>query len=156
MPQWILDLLQTDRLLTVALIIFLLIITGKGLYKFFPFIAAFVGLVHTLVGDTSKGIPGIGERMEAQVVKLAELGEHLGEHGKKLETVRAQVQNSHGSNFRDDLDANTRATKEALRHIEQVAEKLDQHIGISKAKDAEQEQTARKVSQLAARWTPAE
>lgn len=49
-----------------------------------------------------------------------------------LETVRSQVQNSHRTNFRDDLDRNTEATHRAVGRIEEVAEKLDQHIVIAK------------------------
>lgn len=46
-----------------------------------------------------------------------------------LETVRAQVQNSHNTNLRDDLD--------------KISKKLDEHIVISKHHDRDQTRTAR-------------
>lgn len=69
-----------------------------------------------------------------------------------LETVRSQVQNSHRTNFRDDLDANTEATRAALERIEEVAAKLDEHIIIAKASDKAQDETARQVEKLATKW----
>lgn len=69
-----------------------------------------------------------------------------------LETVRAQVQNSHRTNFRDDLDRNTAATHKAVGRIEEVAEKLDQHIVIAKESEDAADETAHKVARLAAKW----
>lgn len=65
-----------------------------------------------------------------------------------LETVRSQVQNSHRTNFRDDLDANTEATRKALGRIDEVATKLEEHIQIAIKSDAAQDRTAEKVEQL--------
>lgn len=145
MPSWVAELLQPDRLLTVAFILFLLWLMGKGLFKFFPFFAELVDLVRTLVGDSSKGIPGIGDRMDAQATKLGELAEKLGEHSETLEKVRAQVQNSHDTNLRDDVDG----VKEA---VEDLTGKLSEHITISKESDRSQAEMARQVESLAARW----
>lgn len=69
-----------------------------------------------------------------------------------LETVRSQVQNSHRTNFRDDLDTNTAATQKAAERIEEVAKKLDTHIGIAKQYDAAQDETARQVQRLVDKW----
>ncbi|MGP5396018.1 hypothetical protein [Arthrobacter rhombi] len=66
-----------------------------------------------------------------------------------LETVRSQVQNSHRTNFRDDLDRNTAATHKALERIEHVSTKLDRHIVIAKEADAIADATKQKVEQLA-------
>lgn len=66
-----------------------------------------------------------------------------------LETVRSQVQNSHRTNFRDDLDRNTAATHKALERIEYVSTKLDRHIVIAKEADAIADATKQKVEQLA-------
>lgn len=49
-----------------------------------------------------------------------------------LETVRAQVQNSHNTNLRDDMDT--------------ISKKLDEHIAISKHHDRKQNETSRKLA----------
>lgn len=69
-----------------------------------------------------------------------------------LETVRAQVENSHRTNFRDDLDRNTAATHEALEQIGKVTQKLDEHIVIAKESDDAADETARQVAKLAEKW----
>lgn len=119
MPVWVSDLLQSDRLLTVVFVFFIVGMVVKSALKAWPFLSKFVGLVHTLVGDDDN--PGIGDRMDEQGGKLTEIS-------GVVEKVRAQVENSHKSNFREDLDANTEATHSALRKIEQLTEKLEEHI----------------------------
>lgn len=66
-----------------------------------------------------------------------------------LETVRSQVQNSHRTNFRDDLDRNTAATHEAVGRIDEVSRKLDRHIVIAKEGDIAAARTAQRVEELA-------
>lgn len=156
MPSWVADLLQSDRLLTLAFTLFMLWLIGKGIYRFFPFFADLVDLVRTLVGNPKKGIPGIGERMEAQVVKLSELGDRLGEHGEMLGELGGQVKKihhevtpNHGGSIKDEI-----GRVETV--VNSLTEKLAEHIDISKSKDAEQEDTARKVDRLAAKWADAE
>lgn len=56
----------------------------------------------------------------------------------QLETVRHQVENSHKTNLRDDVD--------------RVEDKLDEHIDIAKDSDRQQAETAAKVERLYARW----
>lgn len=75
----------------------------------------------------------------------------------QIEVLRDQLQNSHQEavipNLRDDLD--TKASKDDVSKVAEllatVAEKLDEHINISKNYDAAQEDTARRVEQIAAR-----
>ena len=67
-----------------------------------------------------------------------------------LETVRSQVQNSHRTNFRDDLDANTEETRRIGIQMSRLAEQLDEHIKIAIKSDAAQDQTAEKVEKLVA------
>ena len=52
-----------------------------------------------------------------------------------IEEVRNQVQNSHSTNLRDDLD--------------RISRSLEEHIEIAKQSDRRQEETAQKVDQLA-------
>lgn len=65
-----------------------------------------------------------------------------------LETVRAQVQNSHRTNFRDDLDTNTEETRRIGIEVRRLAKQLDEHIKIAIKSDAAQDQTAEKVERL--------
>ena len=141
MSPWLTELMQPDRLLTVAFILFILFLMGKSLFKVFPFVASFVGLVQTLVGDDAKGQPGIGARMVKQGEKMSELTDLVRGQGDELEKVRAQVQNSHSTNLRDDVDR----VKVA---VDKVAEKLDEHIDIAKKYDAAQDETAKQVEKL--------
>lgn len=65
-----------------------------------------------------------------------------------LETVRSQVQNSHRTNFRDDLDTNTEETRRIGIEVRRLAEQLDEHIQIAIKSDVAQDQTAGKVERL--------
>lgn len=72
------------------------------------------------------------------------------EHGSPgvpamLEKVRSQVENSHHTNLRDDVD-DLRGT------VNQIGEKLDDHIDIANESDQQLAETAEKVDRLAARW----
>lgn len=130
MPAWVDDLLQPERLITVALVLFLLWLLIKSLIAAWPFLSQLVALVETLVGDADN--PGIGDRMEAQGKKLADMGE-------LLESVRAQVQNSHDTNLRDDVD-------DLQTTVSLVHKKLDEHIAIAKESDRRQDKTAEEVA----------
>lgn len=123
MPSWVDEVLQPERLFTVALVLFLLWLAVRSLVAAWPFLADFVGLVQILVGD--KDNPGIGDRMDTQSSALREMGD-------KLEAVRAQVQNSHQTNLRDDVDV--------------IRSRLDEHIAIAKESDRRQDKTAEEVA----------
>ncbi|MCO1338095.1 hypothetical protein BJH93_04175 [Kocuria polaris] len=150
MPSWVEDLLQPERLWPVAIVLTLLWLAARSLIKGWPLLSAFVGLVHTLVGD--EDTPGIAERMEAQSRTLSTMGE-------KLEAVRAQVQNSHHTNMRDDIDGLTKTVDGLTETVEEVVSAVRQqqndfavHVAIAKDSDRRQAETAEKVSRLAARW----
>lgn len=57
-----------------------------------------------------------------------------------MDRVLKQVENSHNTNFRDDLDV-------VRANIEQVSHKLDEHISISKHHDREQESTRKALDE---------
>lgn len=59
----------------------------------------------------------------------------------QLETLRAQVQNSHDTNLRDDLD-------QALKGLEDVTKSLAEHITIAKKSDKQQQELAANVADL--------
>ncbi|MGO1320984.1 MAG: DUF2746 domain-containing protein [Galactobacter sp.] len=69
-----------------------------------------------------------------------------------LETVRSQVQNSHETNFRDDLDQVKIGIDRLTRDVQAHKEKLDEHIVIAKTNDRLTADTAEKVDRLARRW----
>lgn len=58
-----------------------------------------------------------------------------------LETVRAQVQNSHRTNLRDDVDT-------VIETVDTLSRRLEEHIQIAIKSDAAQDRTAEKVEQL--------
>lgn len=146
MPSWLSELTQPERLLTTAFVLFVLWLIGKSLFKAFPFVASFVGLVQTLVGD--KDNPGIGDRMDSQGESIGEMSKMLGELGGQVKKIHHEVTPNHGGSIKDEI-GRVETTVNAL------ARKLDQHITISKDKDLEQEQTAERVDRLAAKWAPA-
>lgn len=57
----------------------------------------------------------------------------------QLETIRAQVQNSHSTNLRDDLDR-LHAT------VDELVAKVEEHITIAKESDGRQDETERIVN----------
>lgn len=133
MPQWLVDLMEPERLVTVALIFFVLYLFGKTVGKNWKFVSNFVRLVNTLVGDDKN--PGIGVRMEQQSKKLDKQAE-------VLERVRAQVENDHDTNFRDDNDL-------IMNKVDDLATEFKAHVAISKAKDKEGDENAYRVAVLA-------
>ena len=58
-----------------------------------------------------------------------------------LETVRSQVQNSHSTNLRDDVDT-------VIETVDTLSRRLKEHIQIAIKSDAAQDRTAEKVEQL--------
>ncbi|WP_180967251.1 hypothetical protein [Zhihengliuella halotolerans] len=145
MPSWVEELLQPERLWPVAIVLTLLWLAARSLIKGWPLLSAFVDLIQTLVGDEDKGQPGIAARMESQSKALSEMGE-------KLEAVRAQVQNSHNTNMRDDIDGLTETVEELASAVRQQQNDFAVHVAIAKDSDRRQAETAEKVSRLAARW----
>lgn len=67
---------------------------------------------------------------------------------ERVALIEHEVKTNHGSSLKD-----------AVRRIEttskDTSKKLDEHIKISKEKDAEQDKTAERVERLAARWADA-
>lgn len=72
-----------------------------------------------------------------------------------LDLVKKQVQNSHKTNFRDDLDG--KASKEDVEAVAKalttLASKLDEHITIAKESDRSQVEMARQMERIAGAWT---
>lgn len=58
-----------------------------------------------------------------------------------LETVRSQVQNSHSTNLRDDVDG-------VIAAVGKISKKLEEHIEIAIKSDTAQDQTAEQVKKL--------
>lgn len=132
MPAWVDDLLQPGVLIPCAVILFILWLIVRTCFKAFPFVAKFVALVNTLVGDETN--PGIGVRMEQQTKKLDGQAEIL-------ERVRHQVENDHQSNMRDDQD-------KIMASVEELTQEFKDHLAVSKAKDKEGDETAYRVAVL--------
>lgn len=67
---------------------------------------------------------------------------------ERVAMIEHEVKTNHGSSLKD-----------AVKRIETTSKdtslKLDEHIKISKEKDAEQDKTAERVERLAARWADA-
>lgn len=151
MPAWIKDLLQIERLFTIALIFFLVYVSVGAVRKNWKGLSRFVELVNMLVG--ADGEPGIGVRMDKQAEKLDAIAERqrvdsgdltreVGELANVLERVRHQVENDHDTNFRDDQD-------KLIKSVEDLAEEFKAHVAISKAKDKEGDENAYRVAVLA-------
>lgn len=58
-----------------------------------------------------------------------------------LETVRSQVQNSHSTNLRDDVDT-------VIETVDTLSRRLEEHIQIAIKSDSAQDQTAEQVKKL--------
>jgi hypothetical protein len=74
-----------------------------------------------LTGDAAK--PGLFEILDGQNVVLADLNEKVGR-------VTKQVENSHMSNLRDDLDDNTAKVDATLIELDRLHTKLDAHLKV--------------------------
>lgn len=140
MPSWMNDLLQVERLFTIALIFFIVYLLLKTVGKNWKFVSNFVRLVNTLVGDEKN--PGIGVRMEQQTKKLDKQAEKMDEQAEILERVRHQVENDHTTNMREEQD-------ELISSVKGLTEEFKAHVAISKAKDKEGDENAYRVAVLA-------
>lgn len=96
--------------------------------KVWPFIRKVSHFVDDVAGAPAR--PGVDKRLGLM---------------ERVALIEHEVKTNHGSSLKD-------AVKRIEATSTDTSVKLDQHIRISKDKDAEQEETARKVSQLAARW----
>ncbi|MHC6175480.1 hypothetical protein [Glutamicibacter sp. X7] len=112
MPGWVTDLLVPERMFTAALVIFVLWLCVRTLFKSWPFIRKFVGLVNALVGTDEE--PGIAKRMDAQADKLGELQE-------RVEKIHHEVTPNHGGSMND-------AQRRTEAKVGRLADALDKHI----------------------------
>ena len=117
MPSWAIELLQPQNLVPMALVLFVLWLLIRGAFKAFPFVAKFVDLVHTLVGDADN--PGIGARMDSQ--------------GEQLKAIMHEVLPNHGSSLND-----------AVRRTESA---LEDHLKVAEKQDLEQKETAKRLEE---------
>lgn len=155
MPGWVNDILQPERLFTITLIVFLGYVTVKSIGKNWKFLSKFVSLVNTLVGDADT--PGIGVRMDVMTKELKENTGKLDAMEKRVSTIHHEVTPNHGGSMNDALRRSEEQGKKTAGKVAETVEKLDQHIQISKTKDAEQEDTARKLDQHISdteKWSP--
>lgn len=138
MPSWLNDLTQPDRLIPVAVTMFLLWLIVRSVFKSWPFIANFVRLVNTLVGDDKK--PGIAVRMDNQTKKLAAMEEQIA-------TIHHEVTPNHGGSMNDGLKRVEHRGKETQAEVAEIKAKFERHVGISKEHDAQGAETARKLEE---------
>lgn len=144
MPGWIADLTVAQL---VAFGLFIVAVVG-GIWKFGrPAVRVgrrVMDLLDLLLGTPAKTDASGAEEEPARpglIVRLSAMEEHQSSQGQVLETVRAQVQNSHRTNLRDDLD-------ELTRTVETLVNKFAEHIAIAKESDRRQDATAEQVRQL--------
>lgn len=151
MAEWIAALMSPE----VAIFIGGLVVAGGILIKFWkPVKKFFTGISSFL--NSWNGTPEVKD-WSGTVIEPAKPGVIA-----QIEVLRDQLQNSHQDsdtpNLRVDLD--TKASKDDVKVVADLlasmSAKLSEHIEISKSKDAEQEETARQVSLLAAKYTPIE
>lgn len=91
--------------------------------------------------EIEKAVPGVIARLqdlEKGVAKIDGLE-------AQVEKIHHEVTPNHGGSIKDEIGRTEKAVAE-------VAEKLTEHIKISKDKDLEQEQTAQRVERLADKW----
>lgn len=69
-----------------------------------------------------------------------------------LERMRHQVENSHRTNLRDDVDEVARRIENVADMVQGVRNDLTVHVAIAKDAEKRQAETAREVAKLAARW----
>lgn len=128
MPEWMADITVGEIIMTlggIALVIGIILKLGKPIKKASAALDEFV--------SDWNGRP---ERRDdsGAIITPARPGVIA-----QLETVRAQVQNSHGSNLRDDMD-------KIHRMVEDLREEVVNHIAIAKASDDRQDETERIVT----------
>lgn len=128
MPEWMADLTLGQIVATIA---GLSLVAGmywkvrKPIKKFTNSIAAFMA--------TWNGVPEVRDESGA-FVKAAVPGIPA-----QLETIRAQVQNSHKTNLRDDFD-------ELKTEMTNLSKLVTDHIVIAKESDSRQDETERIVT----------
>lgn len=140
MPGWLEHLATPEILFPTAIILLILYLMIRAAIKLFPVLSKLVKLINTLFGDEEK--PGVALRMNMIVESIAELSKDTKGQGVILERVRAQVENDHDTNFRDDQD-------KVMKTVEDLAEEFKEHVAISKVKDNEAAETSYKVAVLA-------
>lgn len=69
-----------------------------------------------------------------------------------LERMRHQVENSHRTNLRDDIDDLARRVNASAEIMQALRNDLTVHVAIAKGQERRQARTAEKVDQLAAKW----
>lgn len=105
--------------------------------------------------------------IRARILKLEELPERMDGMETKLEAVRGQVQNSHGTNFRDDVDGIRDGLGAMGNRLDGMGARLDgiesklaglgedvagsaievkEHIAIAKQVEARQDRDARRIA----------
>ncbi|WP_104086575.1 hypothetical protein [Arthrobacter sp. GMC3] len=92
MPEWITNLIATDRLLTVGFILFILWLFGRSALKSWPFVSKLVTLVNALVGD------GPGTGIVDRMASLEETNVTLKEH---VATIHHETTPNHGGSIKD-------------------------------------------------------
>ncbi|MCW2132873.1 DUF2746 domain-containing protein [Arthrobacter sp. VKM Ac-2550] len=134
MPTWIQALFQDHVIGWIITACFVLWVASR-IWK--P-VSKFVRLVDALVGNEDN--PGVVDRMTAQGETLSTMNHKLDENTREVAEVKKQVQNSHVTNMREDLDKAIGSSQQASETSSEVKELLEQHLVASKA---ETDDTAR-------------
>lgn len=127
MPDWMADLTLSEIVGTVVgatVVIGVIWKVRKPIKKVADALTAFMA--------TWNGTPEVRDESGA-FVKAAVPGIPA-----QLETIRSQVQNSHTTNLRDDMD-------KLHKTVEDLVEKVNEHITIAKESDERQDKTERIV-----------
>lgn len=124
MPEWLSGLMQTERLLTVAFVLFLLWMMGKAIFKSWPLLSKTVTLMNALVGN--------GEHNSGLVAQMESMAGALEELKTQVRTIHHETTPNHGGSMND-----------ALKRVEK---KLTDHIVIAVKSDERQEETAKIVA----------
>lgn len=136
MPEWVSDFLTPAGVGLLTLIVAIAYL----LRKLWPVIHGFTNLMDDWRGEPARpGVPARTGVMENVSLLRAE-----------VEVVRNQVQNSHRTNFRDDLDNVEYKVDEVYKQIGSLNSKLDEHISIT----AERRETAAEVTTLVKEQVP--
>jgi hypothetical protein len=155
MPQWIQDLTVAQVILFLGAVS----AAAAGIWKVGrPALRALrrvADLADVVVGTPAK-VDASGAQEEparpGMVARLTSLEEAKRAQNALLETIRSQVQNSHSTNLRDDLDTHGIRLDDLAAQVTDIVTKLDEHIRIAIESDRRQDETAEQVNKLAARW----
>lgn len=125
MPDWITDLLGVQT----AAIVMIVLGIGGALWKVIrwakPYAKAAAAFLEDWNGEPERKDPNTGEVITPGKPSAPAL----------LERMRHQVENSHKTALRDDLDVSIRLGKELTVQVSELSAKLDQHIDIAKESD---------------------